>query len=156
VFTLKHECDAWLSNAVMPKTPAHAPLPDVLGRRPGSLTVVLFSQDGCAYCTVAREHYLRPLAATRPAGVVIAEVELGRTRTLLDWHGARRTHTEFARSLGVRFAPTVMFFDAQGRELAPAIVGLSHDFFGAYLDARIHTAQAALRNAPARAGAAST
>ena len=59
---------------------------------------------------------------------------------------AART-TEFARSLGVRFAPTVMFFDAQGRELAPAIVGLSHDFLGAYLDARIHSAQAALRAA---------
>ncbi len=131
--------------------PAHAPLPDTLDRRPGTLTVVLFSQGGCAFCTVAREHYLRPLAATRPAGVSIAEVELGRTgtrtRTLLDWHGVRRTHTDFARSLGVRFAPTVMFFDAQGRELAPAIVGLSHDFFGAYLDARIHSAQAALRAA---------
>lgn len=141
----------------MPKPPALAlaPLPDTLDRRPGALTVVLFSQDGCAFCTVAREHYLRPLAATRPAGVSIAEVELGGTRTLLDWHGARRTHTVFARALGVRFAPTVMFFDPQGRELAPAIVGLSHDFFGAYLDARIHTAQAALRAAPARTGAAS-
>jgi thioredoxin-related protein len=117
-----------------------APLPDALGRQAGSVTVVLFSQQGCAFCTVAREHYLRPLAATRPAGVVIAEVELGRTRSMLDWQGQRRTHTEFARVHGVRFAPTVMFFDAQGRELAPSIVGLSHDFFGAYLDARIASA----------------
>jgi len=133
-----------------------APLPDALGRKAGIVTVTLFSQEGCAFCVVARDHYLRPLAATRPAGVVIAEVELGRTRTLLDWQGARRTHAEFARSLGVRFAPTVMFFDAQGRELAPAIVGLSHDFFGAYLDARISTAQAALRAASARPGRAAS
>ena len=125
------------------------PLPDALGRRTGTVTVTLFSQAGCAFCVVAREHYLRPLAASRPAGVVVAEVELGRTRTLLDWQGQRRTHTEFARAHGVRFAPTVMFFDAQGRELAPSIVGLSHDFFGAYLDARIASAQAALRGAPA-------
>jgi thioredoxin-related protein len=117
-----------------------APLPDTLGRQTGTVTVALFSQEGCAFCTIAREHYLRPLAATRPAGVVIAEVELGRTRTLIDWQGQRRTHAEFARAHGVRFAPTVMFFDAQGRELAPAIVGLSHDFFGAYLDARIASA----------------
>ena len=143
-----------MSNALMPR-PA-APLPDALGRQAGTVTVTLFSQDGCAFCVVARDHYLRPLAATHPAGVVFAEVELGRARTLLDWQGKRRTHAEFARTHGVRFAPTVMFFDAQGRELAPAIVGLSHDFFGAYLDARIHTAQAALRAAPARAGAAST
>lgn len=126
-----------------------APLPDALGRATGTLTVVLFSQEGCAYCTTAREHYLRPMAATRPAGVVIAEVELGRTRTLLDWQAQRRTHAEFARAHGVQFAPTVMFFDPRGRELAPAIVGLSHDFFGAYLDARIASAQATLRGAPA-------
>jgi hypothetical protein len=30
-----------------------------------------------------------------------------------------------------------MFLSALGRELAPPIVGLSRDFFGAYLDARI-------------------
>ncbi|KNZ33432.1 MAG: hypothetical protein AD742_05875 [Methylibium sp. NZG] len=132
-----------MSNAGMSKT--SGPLPDVLGRRPGTLTVLMFSQDGCAFCAVAREHYLRPLAATRPAGVVIAEVELGRARLLTDWQGARRSHAEFARSHKVRFAPTVMFFDGDGRELAPAIVGLSHDFFGAYLDAGIQAAQAALR-----------
>ena len=125
-----------------------APLPDALGRATSTLTVVLFSQEGCAYCATAREHYLRPLAATRPTGLVIAEVELGRPRVLLDWRGKRRTHAAFARAVGVRFAPTVMFFDPQGRELAPAIVGLSHDFFGAYLDARITSAQAALRTAP--------
>lgn len=126
-----------------------APLPDALGRSAGTLTVVLFSQDGCSFCTTARENYLRPLAAARPAGLVIAEVELGQQRTLFDWRGVRRTHSEFARTHGVRFAPTVMFFDPQGRELALAIVGLSHDFFGAYLDARITGAQAALRGASA-------
>lgn len=126
-----------------------APLPDVLGRAAGTLTVLLFSQEGCTYCNTVREHYLRPLAITRPAGMVIAEVELGRPRVLLGWRGERRTHTAFARAHGVRFAPTVMFFDPQGRELAPAIVGLSNDFFGAYLDARISSAQAALRSASA-------
>lgn len=123
---------------------AHTPLPDVLGRRAGVLTVLLFSQDGCPYCAIARTNYLRPLAESRPSGLVIAEVELGSRRMLADWNGAQRTHAEFARAHNVRLAPTVMFLDAQGRELAPAIVGLSHDFFGAYLDARIATARSAL------------
>ncbi|MDH5537788.1 MAG: thioredoxin [Rhizobacter sp.] len=128
-----------------------ASLPDELGRKPGTLTVVLFSQEGCAYCHTVREHYLRPLAATRPAGLVIAEVELGSRRMLLDWQGTRRSHADIARAHGARFAPTVMFFDPQGRELAPAIVGLSQDFFGAYLDSRIVSARAALRSASAPA-----
>ena len=126
---------------------AAAPLPDALGRSIRTLTVVLFSQEGCAFCAIARENYLRPLAATRPVDVAFAEIELGQQRSVLDWRGARRTHAEFARAHGIRFAPTVMFFDPQGRELAPAIVGLSHDFFGAYLDARIAAALAALRSA---------
>lgn len=129
-----------------------ATLPDELGRKPGVLTVVLFSQEGCAFCRIERENYLRPLAATRPANLVIAEVELGKDRPLLDWQGTRRSHADFAKSHGVRFAPTVMFFDPQGRELAPAIVGLSNDFFGAYLDARIASAQAVLRAAPIERG----
>jgi len=113
--------------------------------------VVLFSQVDCEFCLVVREHYLRPLAATRPEGLLVAEIELGSTRALVGWRSLRTTHADFARAHGVRFAPTVMFFNAQGRELAPAIVGLSRDFFGAYLEARIAQARAAARH---EAGAA--
>lgn len=130
-----------------PMTSTHTPLSDALGRRAGELTVLLFSQDGCVYCAVARTNYLRPLAESRTPDLMVAEVELGSSRTLTDWRGERRTHAEFARAHKVRFAPTVMFLDLQGRELAPAIVGLSHDFFGAYLEARIATARTALRGA---------
>jgi hypothetical protein len=121
-------------------------LPDELGRAPGVVTVALFSQVDCEFCLEVREHYLRPLAATRPEGLVIAEIELGNTRALVGWRSLRTTHADFARAHGVRFAPTVMFFNAQGRELAPAIVGLSRDFFGAYLEARIAQARAAARH----------
>lgn len=106
--------------------------------------MVLFSQEGCAFCATVREHYLRPLALQKPARVTIAEIELGNSKAVVDWQGVRRSHAELARTHGVRFAPTVMFFDAQGRELAPSIVGLSRDFFGAYLDNRIASALAAL------------
>ena len=112
-------------------------LPDELGHEAGGVNIVLFSQPDCAFCHVVREHYLRPLAASRSAGLRIVEVPLDSTRTLVGWGGQRVTHTEFARMHGARFAPTVMFLSALGRELAPPIVGLSRDFFGAYLDARI-------------------
>jgi len=132
------------------------PLPDTLGRQAGSVNLVLFSQDACAYCQIVREHYLRPLAASRPDGLQIAEIELGGRRTMLDWQGTRRSHAEMGRAHGVRFAPTVMFLDSQGRELAPAIVGLSNDFFGAYLEARIAAAKAALRASAAAARSSSS
>ena len=54
------------------------------------------------------------------------------------------TEAEFARERGAKFAPTVMFFGTAGESLAPTIVGLSRDFFGAYLDERIQIASKAV------------
>lgn len=58
------------------------------------MTIALFSQRDCAFCEEVREHYLKPMMATLPRRITIAE-------------------------------------------LAPPIVGLSRDFFSAYLDQRI-------------------
>lgn len=118
-------------------------LPDQLGLSPGAVTTVLFSQVGCAFCAIVREHYLQPLAAAKPARIRVAEVELGSRRKLVNWQKQLVTHADFARSYDVRFAPTVMFLDARGRELSARIVGLSEDYFGAYLEAGIAAALAA-------------
>ena len=50
----------------------------------------------------------------------------------------------FARECKARFAPTVMFFGPTGEVLAEPIVGLSRDFFGAYLEQRIQMASKAI------------
>ncbi|MDE2628370.1 MAG: hypothetical protein KGL99_14555 [Burkholderiales bacterium] len=115
-------------------------LPDVLGLQPGTVNVVLFSQAGCEFCAEVREHYLKPLLATRPRRVVIAEFELDGTRRLRDWSRRELTQADFARANRARFAPTLMFFGARGQTLAEPIVGMSRDFFGAYLDERIAAA----------------
>lgn len=115
-------------------------LPDVLGLQPGTVNVVLFSQSGCEFCVEVREHYLKPLLATHPRRVVVAEVELDGTRRLRDWSRNELTQADFARAHHVRFAPTLMFFGARGQTLAEPIVGMSRDYFGAYLDDRIATA----------------
>ncbi len=138
-----HDFNRRVDNA----NPSLTPLSPALGRRAGAISVVLFSQEGCSFCATVRQHYLRPLALQGPADITVAEVEIGNAQTMIDWHGARTTQAELARAHGARFAPTVMFFGATGRELAPAIVGLSRDFFGAYLDARIAQARTAARSA---------
>ena len=115
-------------------------LSDSLAASPREVLVVLFSQEDCVFCREIREHYLRPMSVARPAGVKVAEVETGSDRKMTDWNGRPVTHAEFARAAQVRFMPTVMFFSARGQVLAPAIVGLSQDFFGGYLEARISTA----------------
>jgi hypothetical protein len=123
-------------------------LPNLLGTRPGTLNVVLFSQSDCSFCEEARENYLKPLAASRPAGLVVAEVEIDGSRRVKDWTSRSMSDAEFAKLHHAQFAPTVMFLGPRGEALAAPIVGLSRDFFGAYLDSRITVARQAGASAP--------
>ena len=120
--------------------PAPRLLDPVLASAPAAITIALFSQRDCAFCEEVREHYLRPMLATLPRRITIAEFELVGTRRVANRTGRSLTEAEFARECKAKFAPTVMFLDAAGEALAPTIVGLSRDFFGAYLDQRIQIA----------------
>lgn len=104
---------------------------------PGSVNVVLFSRIACPFCAIVRDHYLRPLVARRIAGLFVSEIGIDSDSMVTAWHYRRTTQSAFARAHQARLAPTVAFFDSKGRELAERIVGLSQDFFGAYLDAAV-------------------
>ncbi|MEO7056651.1 MAG: thioredoxin fold domain-containing protein [Caldimonas sp.] len=116
------------------------PLPAKLDAEPGHVTVVLFSQPGCEFCAEVREHYLRPMISAGHQPFTIAEADIQSTAPIRDWDGHDVAQRDFARASGARFAPTVMFFDAHGRSLAEPIVGLSKEFFGAYLEQRLRAA----------------
>lgn len=115
-------------------------LPDLLSTEPKRINVVLFSQVDCEFCAEERENYLKPLAALRRRELSVAEVELDGPKKMRDWGGRLVLQGNFAKATGVRFAPTVMFFDAAGKSLADPVVGLSRDFFGVYLEQRISVA----------------
>ncbi len=116
------------------------PLPAQLDVEPGHITVVLFSQPGCEFCDEVREHYLRPMLSAGRQPFAIAEADIESSAPIRIWHFQDVAQRDFARASGARFAPTVMFFDAQGHSLAEPIVGLSKDFFGAYLEQRLQAA----------------
>jgi thioredoxin-related protein len=60
--------------------------------------------------------------------------------------GLTLTQDELIRSWGVKVAPTVLFFGRGGSEIAERLVGgYIPDFYGAYLDERLQTANAAMR-----------
>ena len=123
-------------------------LSSALSRTPQALNVVLFSQPACEFCTEVREHYLGPLAQARRGNVFVAEAELESPALMSDWADKPTTQGRFAKASGARFAPTVMFFDGSGRSVARPIVGLSRDFFGAYLEQRLSDAHAAIVSQP--------
>ncbi len=125
-----------------PALPLVSSLPDemaraALGHNP---LVVMVSLQGCPFCKVAREHYLWPMRESE--GLPVVQVDMRSQRVLTDFQGAKQTHDTWIRGLGIKIAPTVIFFGPGGVELAERLTGAYiADFYGAYLDDRLVTAR---------------
>jgi hypothetical protein len=108
--------------------------------RAGKPLVVLASLDGCPFCKMARDSYLAPLRLE--AGQPVVQIDMGSRQPVRDFGGTPSTHDALLRDWRVGVAPTVLFFGPGGREVAPRLAGASiPDFYGAYLDDRLRTAQ---------------
>jgi hypothetical protein len=101
--------------------------------------LVLASTAGCPFCQLVRDNYLAPLHHDERLPVV--QLDLGSREGLLDFAGQPSTHDALLRRWRVDVAPTVLFFGAGAREVAPRLVGASPDFYGAYLDQRLEIAR---------------
>lgn len=111
----------------------------------GEPLVVMTTLTGCPYCELVRSRYLGPMR--RDEGVVAVQLDvMDKTTPLQDFGGTTTTAADVVRGWKARFTPTVLFFDANGRELAERLVGLaSPDFYGSYLDQRLTNARQQLK-----------
>lgn len=110
----------------------------------GEPLVVMTSLTGCPYCELVRSRYLGPMRRDENLAAVQLDV-MDKTSPLQDFNGTTTTPAEVVKVWKARFTPTVLFFDANGRELAERLVGLaSPDFYGSYLDQRLTAARQAL------------
>lgn len=111
--------------------------------RDGRPLVVMASLDGCPFCKLVRDSYLAPLRLE--TGQPVVQLNMGSRQPVRDFDGALRSHDEMLRSWRIGIAPTVLFFGKGGREVAQRLAGASiPDFYGAYLEDRIRTAQRSL------------
>jgi thioredoxin-related protein len=111
--------------------------------------VVMVSLDGCPHCETVRRSHLLPLLRAKNPAVILRQVELNGSTTLIDFDGRKTTHAEFAQRHRATIAPVVLFFDAEGRSAAEPIVGASiPDFYGAYLEKALADARLALPALP--------
>ena len=107
--------------------------------------VVMVSLHGCPFCKVVRENYLQPL---RALGLQVVQIDMRDTRALLDFDGTSLTQDAWVRKQGIKLAPTVLFFGAQGREVASRLKGAYlPDFYGAYLDDQLAIARRSVAGA---------
>jgi hypothetical protein len=140
-----------LSPASRPTAQAALPSPTSLrgaaqaaGAR-GEPLVVMTTLAGCPFCDVVRNHHLLPML--RSGQVLAVQIDVrDRTSNLQGFAGDTTTPAEQARAWKARFAPTVMFFGPDGRELAERLVGVAvPDFYGEYLQERLNEARRKLR-----------
>ncbi|MFN2308992.1 MAG: thioredoxin family protein [Gammaproteobacteria bacterium] len=115
--------------------------------------LLAFTRHDCRYCTQVEADFLVPLLLNdyETNRVLIRTLLIDAGGELRDFDGTRVTPAALAERYGVRLAPTLIFVDAQGRELAERLVGLTTpDFYGGYLEAAIDAATAQLQAAPDR------
>lgn len=111
--------------------------------------LIMFSRQGCPYCDVVREEFLKPMlrSGDYTQRVVILEIHTDSYAQLRDFDGQMITTEALARRYRASFAPTVVFLDHQGKELVERLIGITtRDFYGGFLDEAIEQALLRLRN----------
>jgi thioredoxin-related protein len=112
----------------------------------GEPLVLMVSLPGCPWCELLRRNYLTPM---RAEGVAAFEFMINeRSQRLTDFKGQPITPAVWSEAMKIKISPTLLFFNAQGNEIAPRIEGVaSADFIGAILDERLATARERIKAA---------
>ena len=113
--------------------------------RENNLVLVLeFSSEYCSFCRKLEELFLVPMQrnAEYDAKILIRSVSLDSYETVVDFDGRSLSTTEFASRYEVSLTPTLLFLNAEGKELSEKLVGIwSEDFYGGFIDNRIDEAR---------------
>jgi thioredoxin-related protein len=116
----------------------------------GTPLLLVFRADGCTYCRHLEEEYLKPMqqSGDYDTRIIIRQLTLGAEDYIYDFQGKKVSADTFATRYKASITPTVVFLDANGGEVAESLVGYSSpDFYGAYLENAINTAQKAVKTA---------
>jgi thioredoxin-related protein len=110
--------------------------------------LIMFSMQGCAYCEIVREEFLKPMLRNPEyrSKVLIREIHSDSYASLRDFDGKPVEAAELAHRYRASLSPTVVFLDPQGRELAERLVGVTtRDYYGGFLDEAIDRSLQRLR-----------
>ena len=153
----------WLSLLLLVATCVHAEvLPYVKVREPTDLQAVsqearqrqlpiliMFSRQGCPYCDVVREEFLKPMlrSGDYKDRVIMLEIHSDSYAQLRDFNGQMIGAEALAQRYRASFAPTVVFLNHQGKELVERLIGITtRDFYGGFLDEAIDQSLQHLRS----------
>ncbi|MCB1773626.1 MAG: thioredoxin fold domain-containing protein [Gammaproteobacteria bacterium] len=94
------------------------PLQLDVGRTTGRPLLVLFEQGGCGECDELHDEILsQPEVAYALTNLDVAQVDLQANRPLVTPDGRQLSSSAWTRELNILYAPSLVFFDAQGNEV---------------------------------------
>jgi thioredoxin-related protein len=111
--------------------------------------LIMFSRDGCPYCDVVREEFLKPMlrSGDYTDRVIMLEIHSDSYAPIRDFNGQMVNPDALAHRYRAGFAPTVVFLNHQGKELAERLIGITtRDFYGGFLDEAIEESLHRLRD----------
>ena len=117
--------------------------------------LLAFSADECSYCEMLEEDFLEPmlLGGDYRDKIIIRKLILDNGSSVIDFNGKTVDATRLSDNYRVFVTPTILFVDANGKELAERMVGINTpELYGGYLDACIETALLSIRNPGSLAG----
>ncbi len=113
------------------------------------LTLLLFSTEGCSYCEAIRENYLMPMMRSGDyrGQILFRQLKMDEYSLIKNEQGRLVGGDQVALRYSVDVAPTILFVDADGNEVAERIVGLSGvDYFDRTLQQHIARARKNMAN----------
>lgn len=111
--------------------------------------LLLIHSQGCTYCHYVMEDHLRPmvLSGQYKKRALIRQLAADDALDLVDASGKHISARDFARSLQVRFYPTVVFLDAEGKPMKERLIGVANiDLYGTQLENALQRTEGQLQH----------
>ena len=90
--------------------------------------MLIFGAEWCEYCQVLNEFVFDPMMLSKMYEgkvVIMRHVGVDEEASIPDWQGNLINKSNWAYQINADLTPTVLFFDANGKEVAPRIIGIS-------------------------------
>ena len=110
--------------------------------------MLVVAADYCSFCKLLSEEFLKPmlLSGDYTDKVLIRELRIDDDDAIRDFDGSRIAPDALALRYRASLTPTLLFLDAQGREVARRLVGVGTlDFYGEEIDQTILRARQRIR-----------
>jgi thioredoxin-related protein len=121
-----------------------------MAQQQGLPTILYVSRDACPYCRTLSESILGPMHAAGKfqSRAVLIELSLDQADVLTGFDGQPTSATELAQKYKAVITPTLLFLDADGREISKRRIGISNlELYSQYLQRSIDEALAITRAA---------